>query len=67
MWAWKMQTMCEAHVLKIYDVHFYVCWLGRVPDPKHYHFKYNKKECSNAWDIITKHRDLMVARESIEA
>lgn len=65
-WTWGMQTKCYGHVLGILEWHFFVCWLARFPNPKHYIFKYTKKECKEAWEELLKHADFMRNRNNTE-
>lgn len=66
--AWEKQTQCYGHVLKIYQWHLYVCWVGgKIPEPTEYVFKYTKAECSKTWDEIRAHRDYLDSRERTEA
>lgn len=65
-WSWGVQTKCYSHVLGIYTVEFFVCYLERWPTPVRYLFEYDPSECREAWDKIQKQADWMRSMENTE-
>lgn len=66
MWAWGMQTHCYAHLLQIFEVHFYVAWLERRPEVVHYTYQFEPKEAKRAWDMAQRHRKLMLKKTKVK-